>query len=146
MRIGRFAVGEGGADLLREIDRQARWPWCATSRLVVPTCMGLHPARRGSGRDRGSSRSGLRSPSRPRSDAAVEHPRLDTVPVVLGGGKKLFNGSAPHSFQLTSSRVSPNGLIVGHYEREAQIKIGDTTLDSPSEREIARPERMKREG
>src|SRR5215216_1479218 len=70
-----------------------------------------------------------------------------TVPVVLGGGKKLFaDGSAPHAFELTRSRVSPNGLIVGHYERAGEIKIGDTTLDSRSEREIARQERMKREG
>ena len=70
-----------------------------------------------------------------------------TVPVVLGGGKKLFaDGSAPHSFKLTRSRVSPNGLIVGHYEREGEIKIGDTALDSPSDREVARRERMKREG
>ena len=70
-----------------------------------------------------------------------------TVPVVLGGGKKLFaDGSAPHSFKLSRSRVSPNGLIVGHYEREGEIKIGDTSPDSPSKREIARQERMKREG
>ena len=45
-----------------------------------------------------------------------------------------------------SPRVSPNGLIVGHYEREGEIEIGDTALDSPSEREIARQERMNREG
>jgi dihydrofolate reductase len=70
-----------------------------------------------------------------------------TLPVVLGGGKKLFaDGSAPHSFNLSSSRVSPNGLIVAHYEREGKVKIGDTALDSPSEREIARQERMKRDG
>jgi len=70
-----------------------------------------------------------------------------TVPVVLGSGKKLFaDGSAPHSFKLTGSRVSPNGLIVGHYEREGEVKIDDTMLNSPSEREIARRERMKREG
>src|SRR6266568_262503 len=70
-----------------------------------------------------------------------------TVPVVLGGGKKLFaDGSAPHSFKLRRSRVSPNGLIVGHYERAGEIKINDTSLDSPSEREIARRKRMKREG
>jgi dihydrofolate reductase len=70
-----------------------------------------------------------------------------TVPVVLGGGKKLFaDGSAPHSFKLTRSRVSPNGLMVGHYEREGDIRIGDTTVDSPSERELARQERLKREG
>ena len=69
------------------------------------------------------------------------------VPVVLGGGKKLFaDGSAPHSFKLTRSRVSPNGLIVGHYEREGEIKIGDAALDSPSDGEVARRKRMKREG
>lgn len=70
-----------------------------------------------------------------------------TVPVVLGGGKKLFaDGSAPRSFKLIRSHISANGLIVGHYEREGEIKIGDTDLDSPSEREVARRQRMKREG
>ncbi len=77
----------------------------------------------------------------------VDAMSIFTVPIVLGGGKKLFaDGSAPHSFKLTRSRVSPNGLIVGHYEREGGIKIGGTTLDAPSEREIARRKRMKREG
>src|SRR3982750_724073 len=73
------------------------------------------------------------------ADDLVGAMSLFTVPVVLGGGKKLFaDGSAPHSFKLISSRVSPNGLIVGHYEREGEIKIGGTALDSPSEVEIAR--------
>ena len=77
----------------------------------------------------------------------VDAMSIFTVPVVLGGGKKLFaDGSAPHSFKLTRSRVSPSGLIIAHYEREGEIEIDDTTLDSPSEREIARRERMKREG
>jgi hypothetical protein len=36
-----------------------------------------------------------------------------TVPVVLGGGKKLFaDGSAPHSDKLTRSRVSSMGLVI----------------------------------
>jgi dihydrofolate reductase len=77
----------------------------------------------------------------------VDAMSIFTVPVVLGGGKKLFaDGSAPHSFTLTRSRVSPNGLIIGHYEREGEIRIGDTAFDAPSEREIARRDRMKREG
>src|SRR5436309_11729385 len=77
----------------------------------------------------------------------VDAMSIFTMPVVLGGGKKLFaGGSAPHSFKLTGSRVSSNGLIVGHYEREGEIKIGDAMLDAPSEREIARRKRMKREG
>ena len=70
-----------------------------------------------------------------------------TLPLVLGGGKKLFaDGSVPHAFKLTRSRVSQNGLIVGHYERAGEIRIGDTALDSPSDREVARRARMKREG
>ena len=77
----------------------------------------------------------------------VDAMSLFTVPVVLGGGKKLFaDGSAPHSFKLTRSRVAPTGVIVGHYEREGAVKIDDTALGSPSEREIARRKRMKREG
>src|SRR6266705_462088 len=77
----------------------------------------------------------------------VDAMSIFTVPVVLGGGKKLFaDGSAPHSFKLTRSRVSPNGLIVGHYEREGGIKIANAALDAPSEREIARRKLMKREG
>jgi dihydrofolate reductase len=77
----------------------------------------------------------------------VDAMSIFTVPVVLGGGKKLFaDGSAPHSFKLKSSRTSPNGLIISHYERGGDIKVGDTAPDAPSPREVARQERMKREG
>jgi dihydrofolate reductase len=70
-----------------------------------------------------------------------------TVPVILGGGKKLFaDGSAPHSFKLTRSRVSSTGLLIGHYDRAGDITPGSTALDSPSDAERARQERMKREG
>ena len=70
-----------------------------------------------------------------------------TIPVVLGGGKKLFaDGSAPHRYKLTRSRVSSTGLLIGHYERAGDVPVGDTALDSPSDRERARRLRMKREG
>src|SRR4029450_7539597 len=76
----------------------------------------------------------------------VDAMSIFTVPVVLGGGKKVFaDVSAPHSFKLTSSRVSSTGVLIGHYERDGEIKIRDSALDSPSKREIARQERMKRE-
>lgn len=69
------------------------------------------------------------------------------VPVVLGSGKKLFaDGSAPHSFKLTRSRISSTGLVIAHYERSGEIKTGDTALAQPSTAEAARQERMKREG
>ena len=77
----------------------------------------------------------------------VDAMSIFTVPVVLGGGKKLFaDGSAPHSYTLTSSRVSSPGLVIAHYERAGGITLADVALDAPSEAERARRERMKREG
>jgi len=78
----------------------------------------------------------------------VDAMSIFTVPVVLGGGKKLFaDGSAPHSFKLTSSRVSSTGVMIGHYERDGEVKIVDGAIGiDRSKREIARQERMKREG
>src|SRR2546428_4423754 len=78
----------------------------------------------------------------------VDAMSIFTVPVVLGGGKKLFaDGAAPHSFKLTSSRASSTGVLIGHYERGGEIKIVDGAIGiDRSKREIARQERMKREG
>lgn len=80
------------------------------------------------------------------ADDLVDAMSIFTAPVVLGSGKKLFaDGSAPHSFKLTSSRVSSTGTLIGHYERDGEVRL-DTSPDSPSEREIARRKRMQREG
>jgi dihydrofolate reductase len=71
-----------------------------------------------------------------------------TVPVVLGSGKKLFaDGSVPRSYKLTRSRVSTTGLVIAHYERDGEVKVGDAGAPAePSTAEVARQERMKREG
>jgi dihydrofolate reductase len=70
-----------------------------------------------------------------------------TVPVVLGRGKRLWaDGAAPHAFTLVRSRVSENGVMVGHYERAGDVKLGNTMTGEPSKREIARRARIKREG
>ena len=70
-----------------------------------------------------------------------------TVPLVFGSGKKLFaDGSAPHSYKLTGSRVSSTGNMIAHYERDGEIKIGITALVNSSKPEAARQERMRREG
>jgi dihydrofolate reductase len=77
----------------------------------------------------------------------VDAVTIFTVPVVLGSGKKLFaDGSAPHAFKLTGSRVSSTGIMITHYERAGEVKIADTALASPSDAERARQARMKREG
>jgi dihydrofolate reductase len=77
----------------------------------------------------------------------VDQLSIFTVPVVLGGGKKLFaDGSAPHSFALYRSRVSESGVMVAHYRREGAVKISDALTPAPSDAERARQQRMRREG
>ena len=70
-----------------------------------------------------------------------------TIPVVLGGGKKLFaDGSAPHSYKLTRSLVSSAGIVVAHYERAGEIKVANAASGQPSKAELERRERIQREG
>jgi hypothetical protein len=77
----------------------------------------------------------------------VDEIKMFTVTVVLGGGKKLFaDGSTLHAYELTRSRVSSSGLVIAHYKRGGEVEIDDTALASPSKAEVARQERMKREG
>lgn len=77
----------------------------------------------------------------------VDAMTIFTFPVVLGGGKKLFaDGSVPHSYKLTGSRASTRGVMTAEYERDGEIAVADTALPTPSDAELARQERMKREG
>lgn len=81
------------------------------------------------------------------ADDLVDELNLFTFPVVLGRGKKLFGGGArPAAFRLIASRTSPNGILIARYVREGAVKTGDYALDPPTPAEIARRERMKREG
>ena len=51
--------------------------------------------------------------------------RLLTYPVLLGGGKRLFDdNAAPAAFTLAQSVVSPGGVIVAHYRRSGAVTTG----------------------
>ena len=81
------------------------------------------------------------------ADDLVDGLSTFTVPVVLGGGKKLFaDGSVPHAYALVGSRVTSMGVTIAHYERGGEIEIGNAELHNSSNAEAARQERMKREG
>ena len=69
------------------------------------------------------------------------------IPVILGGGKKLFaDGSVPHAYRLTRSRVAKTGLIVAHYERAGDVQVDKGSEEILSDAERQRRERVKREG
>lgn len=76
----------------------------------------------------------------------IDELRTLTFPVVLASGKKLFRGGArPGAFELTHSRVSPNGIIAATYERAGDVKTGDYGMSPPTAAELARREKLKRE-
>lgn len=51
---------------------------------------------------------------------------LNTYPLTLGTGKKLFqDGTIPAAFKLVESTVTPNGVIMAHYERAGDVVTGE---------------------
>jgi len=50
---------------------------------------------------------------------------LMIYPITLGVGKRLFaDGTIPAAFQVTESKVTPNGVIVVNYERAGDLTDG----------------------
>lgn len=72
---------------------------------------------------------------------------LMTFPVVLGGGKRLFaDGVKSGAMKLVKSTVSTTGVIVATYEPAGPVQTGSFATREPSALEIARREKMAREG
>jgi dihydrofolate reductase len=77
----------------------------------------------------------------------IDEFRLLIFPLVLGAGKRLFGtGTKPGALKLAETKVSTTGVIISVYGRAGGISTGSFQLQNPSEAEIARRERMKREG
>src|SRR5262249_62039745 len=63
----------------------------------------------------------------------VDAMSIFTMPVVLGGGKKLLAaGSAPHSYKLTGSRGPSPRPLVAHYRTPGQHNGDDHGAQSPA--------------
>lgn len=60
----------------------------------------------------------------------VDELRLKIHPLTLGKGKKLFReGTIPVAFSLTSSTVTPSGVIIAVYRRKGGVKTGKVGAD-----------------
>lgn len=56
----------------------------------------------------------------------VDELRLKIHPVILGGGKKLFNDSmTPAAFTLVKNVVTTTGVIITYYKRAGEVKTGE---------------------
>jgi len=50
---------------------------------------------------------------------------LKFFPVTLGSGKRLFvDGTIPAAWELTSSTITPTGVIFANYKRAGEVKTG----------------------
>jgi dihydrofolate reductase len=72
---------------------------------------------------------------------------LMIFPITLGKGKRLFGDDTPASaLKMTDHRVSPKGVVVAHFVPDGAVPTGSFAMPEPSAREVARQERMRREG
>jgi dihydrofolate reductase len=75
--------------------------------------------------------------------------RIDLLvfPLVLGKGKRFFGGDAKaQTLKLETSTTSPSGVTVNRYTPAGPVKTGSFAPDNPSQAELQRREKMKREG
>ena len=69
----------------------------------------------------------------------IDEFRLMIFPLVLGQGKRLFDGgTVPAGFEVTSSQTSSTGVIMATYRIGGEIKYGSFAAEKPSEAEVAR--------
>ncbi len=68
---------------------------------------------------------------------------LMTFPVLLGRGKRIFDGSeAPGALKLVDSFVSNTGVVTTTYEPAGEVPTDSFETKPPSEAEIERREKM----
>ena len=74
----------------------------------------------------------------------VDRLMLLTFPVVLGQGKRIFDGSqAPGAMKLVDHFVSGNGVVIASYEPAGEVPTGGFGPDEPSERELRRRKQIE---
>jgi dihydrofolate reductase len=77
----------------------------------------------------------------------IDEYRLWIFPLVIGNGKRLFGqGTLPTGLKLVDERVSTTGVILAIYQPVGELKIGTFELETPSQEEIARRQRLAVEG
>jgi dihydrofolate reductase len=76
----------------------------------------------------------------------IDEFHLKIFPLVLGTGKRLFgDGTVPAALTLVDSKTSTTGVIMSRYVPEGPVHTGSFATQPPSEAELARREKWKRE-
>src|SRR4029079_19288033 len=78
------------------------------------------------------------------ANGLIDEIRLMIFPLLLGKGKRLFDGSAmPAAFKLVKSQTSSTGVIIASYERAGEIEVGSFVTGEPSDAELERRRNWK---
>jgi dihydrofolate reductase len=73
----------------------------------------------------------------------VDQYRLWTFPVLLGSGKRLFEGGTIHgTLRLVDATTSTTGVVMATYEPAGEIDLGSFALEEPTEAEVERRRRL----
>jgi dihydrofolate reductase len=76
----------------------------------------------------------------------IDRLMLVTFPVVLGKGKRIFDGSEkPGALTLTEHFVTPKGALIATYEPAGDVQTGSFATKEPSEAELERRKEWARE-
>jgi dihydrofolate reductase len=119
--------------------------WANSSRLSGDTAEAVAELKQSEGRDlliQGSST--LYPPLL--SARLIDRLVVMTFPLVLGRGKRLFDGSEkPGALKLVDHFVSRTGVVIAAYEPAGEVPTGTFETKPPSEAEVERREAMARE-
>jgi dihydrofolate reductase len=117
--------------------------WANSHRLSADTAEAVAELKKSEGRDlliQGSST--LYPPLL--SARLIDRLVLITFPVVLGKGKRLFDGSeSPGELKLIDHFVSPKGVLITSYEPAGEVRTGSFATKEPSTDELRRREKIQ---
>jgi hypothetical protein len=69
---------------------------------------------------------------------------LISFPIVLGHGKRIFDGSErPSALKLVDHFVSPKGVVITTFEPAGDVPTGSFETNPPSEEELDRRAKME---
>ena len=120
--------------------------WQGSHKLTGDTATAVAELQRSEGRDlliQGSST--LYPPLL--AAGLIDRLVLMTFPVMLGHGKRIFDGSErPATLKLVEHFVSAKGVVFESYEPAGEVRTGSFAVKEASEAEVARREKLRREG
>lgn len=77
------------------------------------------------------------------ASSLIDEYNVWTYPVVLGGGKRLFeNGARSCALRLVASKISTTGVVMSTYVPAGDIPLGSLSRTDPSAKELTRRAKM----